>query len=307
MRSPFLTRRPERSLAVGRVGVVVGLLAGCGGAASATSSGPDRIIAGPQGQVGQFVVECRLSHRLADDPIVRPGKPGSSHLHQFFGSVVVDATTTYREMRASGTSCDQQADTAAYWTPVLLDSNGDPVEPIRAVAYYRAGPDIEPTSVVAYPPDLMMVAGNPHATEEQSLGVVAWACGTGSERTALPRDCTAGGSLRLLVTFPDCWNGVDTTSPHASDPAASHPVASHVVASHVVYSTDGECPDTHPVSIPQLQLAIDFLPVAPHGLTFSSGGILGGHADFWNAWDPDKLRNEVVRCLQRDLVCGVSG
>ena len=253
--------------------------------------------------MGQFVVECRLSHRVADDPIMHPGKPGSSHLHQFFGSVVVDATTTYQEMRASGTSCDQQADTAAYWTPVLLDANDDPVEPLRAVAYYRAGPGIAPTSVVAYPPSLMMVAGNPHATEEQSLAVVAWSCGTGSERTAVPRDCSGAESLRLLITFPDCWNGVDTTPPDASDPAGY----SHVVDSHVVYSKHGECPETHPVSIAQLQLAVDFRPVAPDGLTFSSGGILGGHADFWNAWDPDKLRNEVARCLQRNLVCGVSG
>ncbi len=41
---------------------------------------------GPQGVVPQFVVECEPSHAAPDDPIVRPGQPGMSHLHQFFGA-----------------------------------------------------------------------------------------------------------------------------------------------------------------------------------------------------------------------------
>ena len=42
-------------------------------------------------------------------------------------------------------------------------------------------------------------------------------------------------------------------------------------------------------------------------LALSSGDILSGHADFWNAWDQEKLENEVDVCIRRDLPCGVSG
>jgi len=79
---------------------------------------------------------------------------------------------------------------------------------------------------------------------------------------------------------------------------------------HVAYSVAGACPDTHPVHLLQLQLAIDFPPVPAdrlEGLALSSGDIHSGHADFWNTWDQAKLENEVTHCLHRNLPCGVSG
>lgn len=293
MRSRFLTRRPELLFAA-----LALALGGCGESGEGGSfSAPDQVIAGPQGLDGQFVVECELAHRAPDDPIVHPGHAGASHLHQFFGAIGVSVDTTYREMLVSETTCDQQADTASYWAPVLVDSNQEPIEPIRSVAYYRAGPGVEPTSVVPYPPGLMLIAGDAHAVEPQELSLVAWSCGTGSKRSETPIDCSGAPSLRMIVTFPDCWNGVDIRSRDWVDPAARH----------AVYSAAGECPESHPVAIPQLQFAIDYPPVDPEGLALSSGDVLGGHADFWNAWDPDKLRNEVTRCIHGNLVCGVTG
>ena len=38
-------------------------------------------------QTGQFVLRCKYSHTLMDDPIVFPGRPGASHMHDFFGNV----------------------------------------------------------------------------------------------------------------------------------------------------------------------------------------------------------------------------
>jgi hypothetical protein len=46
--------------------------------------------------------------------------------------------------------------------------------------------------------------------------------------------------------------------------------------------------------------------VEPAGLSLSSGPIVSGHADFWNAWDQRKLTTEVELCLHRELVCGVT-
>lgn len=255
---------------------------------------PDRPIAGPQGTVGQFVVECVYSHSSFDDPIVHPGHAGVSHRHDFFGSAVVTAGSTYEELRGGDTSCQQQLDTAAYWAPALLDASGDPVAPARSVAYYRAGIDVDPGTVVAFPPDFKMIAGNADAAGPQSTSVVAWTCNAGATRAVAPPRCPDGANLRLIVTFPDCWNGVDVDSDD------------HVT--HVRYSTGGRCPATHPVAIPQLQFAIDYPHVAdPTGYSLASGPLHTAHSDFWNTWDQDKLEHEVAICINRDIICGISG
>jgi len=267
----------------------------------AAGSAPDRVLTGPQGSVGQFAVECRFDRFLADDPIVLPGRAGASHLHQFFGATGVSVDSTYDELLAGDTTCDQHADTASYWTPALV-VDGQPVEPIRAVAYYRAGPGVDPVTVGSYPAGLMMVAGDHTATDPQPESVVAWTCGTGGLRATEPPDCSEaetlrGVTLRMLVTFPDCWDGEHVRSPIVPEPSM-----------HVAYSAAGACPDSHPVPIPQLQLAVDW-PVPPPDavLALSSGDIHTGHADFWNAWDQAKLDREVEACIRRDLACGISG
>ena len=150
----------------------------------------------------------------------------------------------------------------------------------------------------------MMVGGNSSADETQALNVIAWSCGTGALREVSPPDCRgqselagrstaeAGTSLRLLITFPDCWDG-DRLSSFGS-------------GAHVQASAAGACPETHPVPIPQLVMAIDFPAVDPQDLSLASGGIETAHADFWNVWDQEKLEEEVRLCLNRDLVCGVA-
>ena len=64
-----------------------------GGAPAEGGAAPVRHL-GPQGTVGQFVVECGYSHSAPDDPIVYPGQPGMSHEHDFFGNVTTDADST---------------------------------------------------------------------------------------------------------------------------------------------------------------------------------------------------------------------
>ena len=253
---------------------------------------PDRPIAGPQGAVPQFVVECEFSHMAADDPIVHPGQPGASHLHVFFGNDGVDAHSTTESLAAHGTTCDQRLDKAAYWAPALL-RNGEPLVPVKSTAYYRPGIDVDPTTVQPYPVGLQMVAGNAGATGDQPVSIVAWTCGTGSIREVLPPTCGAGRNLRLLVTFPDCWNGVDLDSDdhHA----------------HVAYSSKGRCPEGFPVPVPQLQFSVEYPVSGPtSGLELSSGGLTSGHADFMNGWDQERLAREIRLCLHRGVVCGIT-
>lgn len=257
---------------------------------------PDRVIAGPQGRVGQFTVECEFDRFRADDPIVHPGQSGASHLHQFFGAADVSVESSYETLADGATTCAQRADTASYWAPVLVSADGDPIEPLGSIAYYRAGPDVDPSRVVPYPANFMMVAGDHTATEPQPLAVVAWSCGVGAQRHTTPPDCSDAPSLRMIVTYQDCWDGEHLRSPIVPDPDL-----------HVVYSSAGECPSSHPVHIPQLQFAIDYEPLPPEGLALSSGDIHSGHADFWNAWNQAKLEREVSNCIRRNLTCGTAG
>src|SRR5918999_2882674 len=83
-----------------------------------------------------FVENCRFSHRAPDDPIVFPGKAGASHDHSFVGNRTTDAFSTYASLRAGGTSCRRQADTAAYWVPTLYQG-ATAVLPLGATIYYR--------------------------------------------------------------------------------------------------------------------------------------------------------------------------
>jgi hypothetical protein len=259
---------------------------------TAAADHPDRPITGAQGRVAQFVVECAYSHMASDDPIVAPGHPGESHLHVFFGNVSTDAASTLDTLRAAPTTCDQPLDRASYWAPALYLED-QPLTPVKSTAYYRPGEGVDPTTVRAYPPGLKMVAGNADARQPQSTAVVAWTCGTGIDRDVMPPHCPTGRNLRLIVTFPDCWDGVHTDSPD------------HV--SHVAYSSGGQCSSRFPVPVPQLQFSVEYPVSGTTGLlALASGGLITGHADFFNAWDEAKLQREISVCLHRKLVCGVT-
>ena len=99
--------------------------------------------------------------------------------------------------------------------------------------------------------------------------------------------------LRSVITFPDCWNGEDLDT-------VGH-------RAHVANSSDGVCPDTHPVHIPQLTFAVTY-PISgtEHDLTLASGSTHGLHSDFVNAWDQDELVKKVELCIHRNAVCGLS-
>ncbi|NCZ69679.1 MAG: DUF1996 domain-containing protein [Actinobacteria bacterium] len=253
---------------------------------------PDRPIAGPQGAVGQFVVECPYSHALPDDPIVYPRDAGASHMHVFFGNVGANAMSTLTTLLADDTTCEQALDTASYWAPALYDGN-EMLIPEKSVAYYRAGLDVEPTAVEAFPAGLAMIAGDAAATEPQPTSVVAWSCGSGAIRETTPPDCPDDRGLRLDVTFPDCWDGAHLDVPGHRE--------------HMRYSSGGECPSTHPVHVPQLIFSVAYsFSGNPTGLKLASGGVLTGHADFVNSWNQAKLQDEVKYCLHRDVVCGVT-
>lgn len=238
---------------------------------------------------GQFTSPCDYSHRFRDDPIVSPGVAGASHSHDFFANTSTNASSTYGSLQAAATRCRRAADTAAYWVPTLYQ-NGRAVTPLHANVYYLTGGKPGRT-IRAFPAGLEIIAGDSKATAAQPRRVVAWSCGAESDippSSEVPA-CPGGSMLRLHIRFPDCWDGSRRDS-------ADH-------KSHMAYSMRGECPASHRVPTPLLQLNIVYPIEGGWGVTLSSGSAYTAHADFFNAWNQEELERLVRRCLNSGRRC----
>jgi Domain of unknown function (DUF1996) len=235
-----------------------------------------------------FVTGCYFSHRLPDDPIVRPGQPGASHSHDFFGNNSTNAFSTYETLRASTTTCRPPADRSAYWVPTLKDG-GTAVTPIGMTTYYTTRGKW-PAAIVPFPEGLKIVAGSSSATGPQAPMITLWTCGNNvaTESSSVPM-CPWGTPLYLHVRFPDCWNGKDLDS-------ADH-------KSHMAYSMWGRCPAGYPVALPGLQINVSYPIRGGSTVTFSSGSAYTAHADFFNAWDQTALAYLVRQCLNLGWIC----
>lgn len=238
---------------------------------------------------GIFWSECGFSHRLADDPIVAPKKPGASHSHDFFGNRSTNAHSTYSSLRSAPTVCHRPLDTAAYWVPTL-SQGGKALKPMGTFAYYMAGSK-SASSVRPFPAGLRVIAGNGKASSAQPVSIVAWSCSGSTKRSSEPPLCGPDQWLRIHIRFPDCWNGKHLD------------VFDH--RSHMAYAADG-CPSSHPVGVPQLTLALTYPTPGGPGITLASGSRYTGHADFFNAWEQSELARLVKYCLNGARRCAQS-
>ena len=222
-----------------------------------------------------FVATCRPSHIASDDPILRPGIPGASHEHEFFGSRGVAAESVVSDLRTSPTTCDDGGDHASYWLPTVRGAKWTALR-----AYYSAGA-LDPVTIVPSPLGLQMIGG-PAGAGDTGWATVAWSCDRRVDAdgwTARPPLCTGVVPLAVRVSFPQCWDGVGRSS------------------SSVTSVVDGICPASHPRSLPRLQLRAA-LSGAPDEVVLSSGATATMHADFWNAWDPNRLATLIAVCIR---------
>jgi hypothetical protein len=230
-----------------------------------------------------FISHCGFSHRAPDDPIVFPLEAGRSHDHTFVGNTSTSASSTLESLLGASSTCRRRGDTAAYWVPTLL-VGGQPVEPRGATIYYRRRTF---DSARAFPPGLRMIAGDARAMAPQAGRVTFWNCGalSGIPPSATVPTCPneRRSSLRLHVTFPNCWNGGGLDS-------ADH-------QSHMAYSRRGRCPISHPVAVPAIALIFRYPVRGGADTTLASGGQYSAHADFFNAWNQDALNALVEGCL----------
>ena len=244
--------------------------------------------AGMQSASAQFSVHCLSSHQLMDDPIVFPGAPMATHMHDFFGNRSTDAYSTYDTMVSSGTTCRFKMDTAGYWAPALV-INGLIQVPVSINAYYRPPNQyVDSTAVVAFPPDFKMLAGGDTVGDPVAA---YWSCDDQeTSRTTLPGDCGPKKTVHANVSFPSCWDGVNTDS-------LDH-------RSHVAYPAPlGGCPPEFPVMVPRLTIIVQYAVHNGAGAMLSSGDATTLHADFWNTWQQSALVAEVDRCIHVKRTC----
>lgn len=281
--------------------------------------------------VGAMRFICGAGQLLYDDPIVFPGQPGKSHLHQFYGNTGANAYSTYQSLRTTGQStCANGAypgNRTPYWTAAMLDGKGHVVQPDWAALYYKRHPLNDPKcsltggdpqaegNCVPIPNGLRMIFGfnmlNPTAPV---TGATHWDCqgpgAVGGHYADIPSavaqgHCGTGDQLLAVQDAPECWDG------HNLD-ATDH-------RSHVGYPGYGDwgylkCDPQHPFVIPAYHLAVaysieagddlnlwhlssdEMFPALAHGSTL--------HGDYGPAaWDNNIETMFTQGCIDRMLNC----
>ena len=272
--------------------------------------------------LGAFRFICNAGQVLRDDPIVYPGQPGKSHLHQFYGNTGANANSTYSSLRGGGQStCMSPLNRSAYWMPAMLDGSGSVVRPDFVSIYYKRRPKTDPKcsltsgdaqaegNCVNLPNGLKFIFGYDMLTGKTPTGSLWFNCqGPGSTPgkyatlTDAAAKCPAGAQLGAIIEAPDCWDGKNLDSANHRD--------------HVAYASYGtwgykKCPSTHPYVIPTFTLGAWFtsdanvrnwrlssdemMPNLPRGTTF--------HADFFMAWDPTVKQMWHDNCIDKLLNC----
>ena len=276
--------------------------------------------------VGAFRFICTAGQVLKDDPIVYPGQPGKSHIHQFYGNTSANAHSTYESLRTTGQStCMSPLNRSAYWMPAMLDGKGNVVRPDHVTIYYKRRPISDPKcsltsgdtkaegNCVPLPNGLRFVFGYDMLTGKGPTGAMYFNCagptassGHYPDLTTALANCPAGQGNRVgtVIKAPACWDGKNLDSANHRD---------HV--SYASYGTWGylKCPPTHSYVIPGFtlqawwgvgegddvrlwSLSSDAMrPDLPKGSTF--------HADWFGAWDNTIMGMWMDNCINKLLNC----
>lgn len=240
------------------------------------------------------------------DPIVFPGSYTKSHLHSFFGSDGITASTTKSSELQSGCTNMQNAnDLSTYWIPTPLytvdGKNYEPIPVSRFSAYYNLG---EAPAEVPIPQNVRMIAGDASAMTQAASPAdakVEWFCegdaSSGLDSNGFPTK-TCSTHLQSLLYFPNCVNEQTLETGYK---ARSH-------------GTANWCP-TGMKSMPQLRFSIrfDLRKVLPNGWSGSFPGKLACgpawcyHGDFINGWTEESAKNMVATTSDKREFMAVEG
>ncbi len=115
--------------------------------------------AGPQAHV-----VCSYSHTLGDDAIMMFSMPNEAMLHDFLVTCIRMLTPAVnRCVPEEKTTCDNKADSSAYWAPSLKLPDGTVVKPAYQKTYYQAS-NVDARPLHPFPAGLSLLAGDHHGT-----------------------------------------------------------------------------------------------------------------------------------------------
>ena len=264
---------------------------------------------------GAFRFICGPGQVIADDPIVFPGQPGRSHLHQFYGNTSANAFSTYESLRKGGEStCMSKVNRSAYWMPAMLDGKGHVVRPDYVSIYYKRFPDTSPLcserakACVRVPRGLRFIMGrNMLKLDQPPTGNFHFLCeskGTYKLLADALQNCLVGKHLIAVIGAPMCWDGKHTDSPDHQ---------SHMSYQYDTHDGYPRCPDTHPFRIPAFTLSAAYRIEAsdsPRDWSFSSDAMAPNdpvgstfHADWFGAWDDRVMALWTENCINKQLDC----
>jgi hypothetical protein len=202
----------------------------------------------------------------------------SPHLHQVVGgnsfNASMDPKTHDLPTESTCTSCTFSEDFSNYWTAVLYfrARNGTYKRVPQFVSEGLRGtggitvyyiPGIDPKSkVTAFKPGFRMLVGDAALRSPGTARKVCHRCmpesGDNSnincgppDAQTLPKEPCAGG-IRSVITFPTCWDGKNVDSPNHMGHVA-YPTTKD---DGVNVGSNGNCPASHPVSIPQVMYEV---------------------------------------------------
>ncbi|KAI0201975.1 hypothetical protein F4808DRAFT_468921 [Astrocystis sublimbata] len=199
------------------------------------------------------------------DPLVNPGVTGSPHLHQVIGGNTfqpsMDPSSLDIPSKATCTTCTFAEDFSNYWAVLYFQArNGTfkrvPQKGNVGFEQSQGGMTVYYTPVIsgrgqvtAFKPGFRMIVGDPNNRDESKVPrQLTYTClkspmTRDGETKYFPKQACPYG-IMVNVRFPTCWDGKTLDPP-------DH--ASHVAyPSSGTFESNGPCPATHPVKIPQL-------------------------------------------------------
>ena len=279
---------------------------------------------------GAFRFVCGGNGALRrDDPVVYPGQPGKSHLHQPWGNADFTADTTPDSLRQSAaTDCNDtrySLNRSLYWQPALVNDKGEAIQPDLVVVYYKQwASDTGPCTpgapnfigkCVGLPNKIRFIFGWDMFDPTAPVKGAVWSCGGNKAKNLadlFAKGCKEGDTLEANTMGQNCWDGKYLDTPDHR---------SHVA--YAGYDNRGRyyCPASHPFTIPQeenkAQWRVTADMIAADGsprIRLSSDHMLPGgkpgatlHADYMEGWVWEAKQMWQGNCIEKRLSCSSGG